>query len=424
MLKHKAEQQLRPITLSTNTPHTDPFTQNQTRSIQSQTNRSKIPKIPTPRVHIGTNTRHIRYRDASTNTEPLIILSPDEITKLGCGATMITFNKSLQIFLSSMGANITPAPTNHQPNMVTASTVVQDNIEQMLSNQNRIKRKGAEINSMIQSTIKKKKSETQAKLEKSKLIVDKRSKPTKKVLETLTKKYSPLSSHLRKCEKQFSHILDQDINNESNTVTLHNLENDMVINTPRVPAPELEGQKPSVTHKADYSHRDKPHTVGSTTHQHKQTPIMTVGTQPANTTPSTLTTASRKGKASKPHTLSHPRQESIPRHTNPTPPAEPRTMTPPNHRLSPSDLVAGDTTAQDSTGSKYILDFTIGEDLTFDSSWGTEQWDQIMKVQYSPSKPEVITLDSDDSLDHEIEGENIDSDFKHKLLDLFGPVSP
>ena len=45
-----------------------------------------------------------------------------------------------------------------------------------------------------------------------------------------------------------------------------------------------------------------------------------------------------------------------------------------------------------------------------------------MKVQYSPSKPEVINLDSDDSFDQEIEGENIDTDFKDKLLDLFGKL--
>ena len=175
-------------------------------------------------------------------------------------------------------------------------------------------------------------------------------------------KYSPLSSHLRKCQKQFSHIIDHDNYNESEVITLHNLEKDMTSNTLGKATPGQKRNRPEVTQKADKIHIDQHHTVGHNSHKPQLTPNMIVATRSAYTPSSTPHTQSKKGLAKKSHTLSHP-QDSESRHTTQPVPAEPREETPTTYRLSPSDLVAGDTPIPDNSVQKdNIMDFNIGHD--------------------------------------------------------------
>ena len=95
------------------------------KSTQSQTERSKIPKQPKPVKHAQTNTRVIRSVDKATNTEPLIILSPDEISKMGCGAHLLTFNKNFQIFMTTNNSHSSAA--NQQQQMAPSQQIAVPN---------------------------------------------------------------------------------------------------------------------------------------------------------------------------------------------------------------------------------------------------------------------------------------------------------
>ena len=64
---------------------------------------------------------------------------------------------------------------------------------------------------------------------------------------------------------------------------------------------------------------------------------------------------------------------------------------------SPTQILAGSTQGQD-----------------------VMEWDRAYQECYSPSRPGVTYISSDDEAD----GDNIDPDFKSKLDELFRPVSP
>ena len=58
--------------------------------------------------NVETNTDSIRVHtcDKATNTEPLIVLSPDELIKFQDGLTIATFNESLKIFVETLNSKI------------------------------------------------------------------------------------------------------------------------------------------------------------------------------------------------------------------------------------------------------------------------------------------------------------------------------
>ena len=54
---------------------------------------------------------------------------------------------------------------------------------------------------------------------------------------------------------------------------------------------------------------------------------------------------------------------------------------------------------------------------------GDTDWEKLLLEQYSPTNPEIVHVESDSDSD-ESDIDFVDPEFKSKLYDLFGPVSP
>ena len=54
----------------------------------------------------NTDISNISTCDKSTNTEPLIVITPDEILELGEKLSLLTFDKSLKIFVDTLNSDI------------------------------------------------------------------------------------------------------------------------------------------------------------------------------------------------------------------------------------------------------------------------------------------------------------------------------
>ena len=55
---------------------------------------------------VNTDVSNVHMEDKSTNTEPLIVLSPDEVIEMKDGLTIATFTKNLQIFVDTLQSDI------------------------------------------------------------------------------------------------------------------------------------------------------------------------------------------------------------------------------------------------------------------------------------------------------------------------------
>ena len=147
--------------------------------------------------------------DKTTNTEPLIILSPDEINKLGCGAHLITFKKSLQIFMTTNNSKITAVEQNEpmtSGQIVTPNTEAPTDLNDAYANQQNIIRKGKEINEILKGSLQDKQEKTYHSLSKMSLKINKQSVKTKKLVQKLTDKYCPLAKEIAKTPKAQAHI--------------------------------------------------------------------------------------------------------------------------------------------------------------------------------------------------------------------------
>ena len=59
-----------------------------------------------------TDSVRIHTCDQATNTEPLIVISPDELIKFQDGLTIATFNESLKIFVETLNSKIVMSKPN------------------------------------------------------------------------------------------------------------------------------------------------------------------------------------------------------------------------------------------------------------------------------------------------------------------------
>ena len=63
-------------------------------------------------METNTNSVRIHTCDKATNTEPLIVISPDELIKFQDGLTIATFNESLKIFVETLNSKIVMSKPN------------------------------------------------------------------------------------------------------------------------------------------------------------------------------------------------------------------------------------------------------------------------------------------------------------------------
>ena len=61
-----------------------------------------------PTRNVQTNTESVRVHtcDKATNTEPLIVLTPDELLNFQDGLTIASFTESVRIFIDTINSNI------------------------------------------------------------------------------------------------------------------------------------------------------------------------------------------------------------------------------------------------------------------------------------------------------------------------------
>ena len=64
--------------------------------------------------NVETNIDSVRIHtcDKASNTEPLIVISPDELIKFQDGLTIATFNESLKIFVETLNSKIVMSKPN------------------------------------------------------------------------------------------------------------------------------------------------------------------------------------------------------------------------------------------------------------------------------------------------------------------------
>ena len=384
------------ISLSHNTPGvSDPFNNTQgtsTISQQTQTNRTGIPRIPKAMIHVHTNTPIIRFADKSTNTEPLIILTPEEITKIGCGGHIVSFKKQFQMFVTTNNTNITAiTPTNSQPTanqqIAQPTSTPALNLEEQYSTQQNIKRKGAEINNILQDSIKDKKTKTAMALSKISLKINKNAPKTKKVAAKLAKKYCPLEQEISKTPKGYNHVTSQAVepspspHNQPSTSTSNSWGTNMLSNK-----------------IAEYSTITKSHS----THTNHST--YATSTYTLDNLPDIKKCKQKKGKDTGKVTKMIGTQSTPTSQTA----AIPTLSIPDNNRdrWSPTELLAGgDITRVDEQSTPHT------------------DWDRLINEEYDPNEPD-ITFVSSGSEDEVDTADNVDPEFRAKLNELFGPVSP
>ena len=66
----------------------------------------------TRNVETNTDSVRVHTEDKATNTEPLIVLSPDELIKFQDGLTIASVNDSLKIFIETLNSNIVMTKPN------------------------------------------------------------------------------------------------------------------------------------------------------------------------------------------------------------------------------------------------------------------------------------------------------------------------
>ena len=176
------------------------------RNTQSQTIRSKPPKIPRPLCHIATNTKPIVTYHKGTNTDPLIILTPDEVTKMQCGTHMLTYKTDFQMFMSTNNSSIAPVLQEQAIPVQAKPKDSPPNHNAEAERTARIAHKSKEINQILTNSLETKRAETSHKLASNKLKINKSATKTKKVIEKLTKQYLPFEKDIRNSPKPKSHI--------------------------------------------------------------------------------------------------------------------------------------------------------------------------------------------------------------------------
>ena len=390
MIKHN------PILFPQNQPITNSTTTTHTRTTQSQTDQKVTPISSTIKKHTSTNTRIIHTKDKATNTEPLIIMTPKELTKLDCGATLITFDRSMQIYMSTLNSTITPI-SNTPSQVLTPNTTV-PSLNEACQHQQLIKRKGAEINSTLQNSLNLKKAKLSDST-KTNLKINKQRKSTKKIVQHLTDKYTPLSRHLSKLDKQFSHILGE--------APAHG--NNMVITTHQLPKDDPVA-KPVGGHQVqeNSSHKPAKHNCPHTVTQ--------AHTQKVDSSPDELINSAPQDQATHATAVvgSHHSHTSINNNVCIDFSTDFADLV--NHK-SPDNTGTRSPAKQPLIQANYTPTPTT-QQMTKDD------WESLLKLEYSPSNPEYIPISSDEEECDVAEVDNVDPGFRAKLMDLFGPVSP
>ena len=201
---------------------------------------------------------------------------------------------------------------------------------------------------------------------------------SEKVLNKLQKIYCPITADINKCEKQFSHLLGPPTKDTSITVHSPYIESGR--------APNSSGSTPIQLTRSPFSS----HQPTSTCLHNMDDNQVTINTLD-ETIPSCieLTPTAPKGTDTEVHS------PIITVHSSPD--IDDITTFPSQEGLlDPSPHLASSNT-----------------------DWDIHQWEDMLYQAYSPSHPE---LGSSSPTHHD--GDNIDADFKSKLLELFGPLSP
>ena len=97
--------------------------------------------------------------------------------------------------------------TNTNNRIINPQDEVDSDISYTHSRQETLKRKGTEINEILQWSITEKKAATCNALSNISMKINKTSTKTKKTVEKLTKKYCPLAKEIANSPKTFNHII-------------------------------------------------------------------------------------------------------------------------------------------------------------------------------------------------------------------------
>ena len=373
-----------------------------TRSTQSQTDRSKIPRIPKQKIHAHTNTPIIKKVDKCTNTEPMIILTPTEVDKLQCGAHIFTYKNDFSIFMSTNNSSITPItnPTN-QPTTSTPTTKVitpnQNNTVDMDDTYNhcqKIKRTGKAIKKILNDSIQETKIRTTTSLAKNSLRIKKDNPKVKKAVNKLTNKYCPMAKEIARTPKSYEHI------SSTNKPT----------------------DKPTSSLSVQHDTTDKSHITNSFTNNTDNNLTL-----PHVTLPKRKKGSVNSSKCSSRTSTSFTFHNKDNNYTTQNHGSDTSTVIIDEPPCTSSAIVSALPDGQtqihlpDNTGTLSPTALLEGSINTASTSKSVTDWERLIMEEYNPEEPSITYISSDEE---STDGDHIDPDFRAKLDELFGPISP